>query len=202
MSPKKTEAKRRLMQVCVGSVAALAAVVAVAQTNGTAVLGEQSAFETIVDANGMIARPQDDYLRDWVLLGSWAVSEQTADDVINFHNTYTTRDVVDEFRETGKWKDGAVLLKELRNTRNDDYTTGRASSATDAFGWFVMIKDTQNRFPENGLWGEGWGWAFYSADAPDTLITTDYEAECLGCHVPVQDTDWVYSHAYPALRKN
>src|SRR5262249_40868778 len=65
--------------------------------------------------------------------------------------------------------------------------------------WFVMIKDAKGRFPGNPLWGDGWGWALFKSDAPDTQIATDFKKDCLGCHIPAQETDWAYVSGYPVL---
>ena len=94
------------------------------------------------------------------------------------------------------------LVKELRAAEAADYTTGKGiSHATDGLKqWFVMIKDTQGRFWQNRLWGDGWGWALYRPDNPAKNIATDYKTDCLGCHVPAEATDWVYTQAYPTLR--
>jgi hypothetical protein len=45
-------------------------------------------------------------------------------------------------------------------------TTGDAHWASGAKVWFILIKDDKNRFPDNPLWGDGWGWALFKADAP------------------------------------
>ena len=29
-----------------------------------------------------------------------------------------------------------------------------------------------------------------------------YNADCKGCHVPAQSTDWIYVEGYPVLKKN
>jgi hypothetical protein len=29
--------------------------------------------------------------------------------------------------------------------------------------------------------------------------STDYKKDCLGCHVPAKDKDWVYVNEYPTL---
>ena len=55
-------------------------------------------------------------------------------------------------------------------------TTGDARWATNkTIVWFVMIKDTKNRFPNNPLWGDGWGWALFKADAPDKQVATSLQ---------------------------
>lgn len=94
-------------------------------------------------------------------------------------------------------------MKELRPSHSGTYTTGENVSYAvgELKQWFVMIKDTQNRFPDNPLWGDGWGWALFKPDAPARNVATSYKADCLGCHVPAKATDWVYVEAYPTLTK-
>lgn len=58
-----------------------------------------------------------------------------------------------------------------------DYTTGKnISYATESVKqWFVMIKDTKNRFPKNKNWGDGWGWgwALFKTNSVDTNASND-----------------------------
>ncbi len=67
--------------------------------------------------------------------------------------------------------------------------------------WFVMVKDKTNRFPDNPIWGDGWGWALFEAKDPTKNTTTNYRISCIGCHIPVEETDWVYVQGYPELKK-
>jgi hypothetical protein len=157
-----------------------------------------SGFDIAVDADGAIRLPDVPFRTEWTLLGSWSVNGE--DGAQGMHIVYTQPGVAEAYRETGGFPDGAVLVKELRTASTEDLTTGRVSYATELEGWFVMVKDRTERFPDNPLWGDGWGWGFFAASAPDSLITTDYAAECLACHVPAQATDWIYTRAYPALR--
>jgi hypothetical protein len=30
-------------------------------------------------------------------------------------------------------------------------------------------------------------------------VSTNFRTDCLGCHVPAKDTDWIYTEAYPTL---
>ncbi len=107
-------------------------------------------------------------------------------------------------RNTGKFPDGAILVKELRASSAADYTTGKAvSHATDGLKqWFVMIKDTQGRFAGNTLWDDGWGWALYKPEDRSKNVATNYNTDCLCCHVPAKDNDWVYTAAYPTLSED
>ena len=78
-------------------------------------------------------------------------------------------------------------------------TTGHASFWDDDAGWFVMIKDTKDRFKDSGLWGDGWGWALFDASDRTKPTTKNYKAECIACHLPTRKTDWVHVWAYPPL---
>jgi hypothetical protein len=115
---------------------------------------------------------------------------------------YTEAASVEAFRKTGKFPDGATLVKVLRNNRMADYTTGKqVCHATDQVKqWFVMIKDSEGRFGGNSNWGDGWGWALFKTGDTGKNASSDYKKDCLGCHVPAKDKDWVYTEAYPVLR--
>ena len=62
-----------------------------------------------------------------------------------------------------------------------------------------MVKDQKRRFETSPIWGDGWGWALFDAKDPSTMVTKSYEQECRSCHVPAQQTDWVYVQGYPTL---
>ncbi len=178
----------------IGAAVLAAATLASAQDAAPVVSG----FDVAVDENGAIMLPDLPFRTDWTMLGSWSVNGE--DGAEGMHIVYTQPGVAEAYRATGAFPDGTVLVKELRSAGTEDLTTGRVSYATDLEGWFVMVKDSSDRYPDNPLWGDGWGWGFFAADAPGTLVTQDYAEECKSCHVPAQATDWVYVRAYPALR--
>lgn len=162
--------------------------------------GAEPAFSPYVDQTGAIRVPEN-YRTDWDFLGTWSIAgQQPEGGAAEFHGVYTQPGTIAAFRATGRFPDGAVLVKELLTTDSADLTTGRVSWARTIKGWFVMIKDRQGRFPDSGLWGDGWGWAYFSADDPVNTATKDYRAECTACHVPARDTDWVYTQGYPVLQ--
>lgn len=160
-------------------------------TSGAAV------FTAIVSDDGDIALPTG--FERWPHLGAWAV--RTPDgDIEGFHNVYVTSGAIEAWRETGAWPDQTVMVKEVRGADHGPHTTGDAHWANDEVAvWFVMVKDTQERFADNALWGDGWGWALYNGDSRTTQVATDYRADCLGCHTPVRELDWVHVYAYPTL---
>jgi len=155
-------------------------------------------FSPIVDEKGNISFPTD-FRISMVHLGSWFVPEGGAS---GFHDVYTEKSSAEAYRKTGKFPDGATLVKELRASKAGTYTTGaNVSYATaDLKQWFVMVKDTKGRFADNPIWGDGWGWALYKPDAKTVNVATDYKKDCLGCHIPAKDKDWIYTEAYPTLK--
>ena len=155
-------------------------------------------FKIAADQNGSIILPDQSFRTEWTLLGSWTVNGEAGAE--GMHIVYTQPGVAEAYRKSGTFPDGAVLVKELRGASTEDLTTGNVSYAGALQGWFVMVKDQTNRFPDNPLWGDGWGWGFFGADDPTKLVTKDYAEECIACHVPAQETDWIYVRAYPALK--
>ena len=144
----------------------------------------------LVDKSGNIRKPAD-YRDRYELLGTYMVLDPKGDQM---HVTYASPGTAAYYRKTGKFPDGCVMVKEIFSTDKAKLTTG------DAQVWFVQIKDEKNRYSNNPLWGDGWGWALFKADAPDKQVATDYKKDCLGCHVPAKSTDWTYIQGYPVLK--
>ena len=156
-------------------------------------------FSPYVDNEGKITLPKD-YKQKWLHLGSWAVARTKGVSVDEMHNVYTQPETITAFNKTGEFPDGAVLVKEVRQTKADRLTTGHSSWSTDMKIWFVMIKDRKERFAENNHWGDGWGWALFEAKDPTKNVSAGYDTSCLACHAPVEDSDWVYSYGYADLK--
>src|SRR5262245_33838751 len=155
----------------------------------------QSDHLDLVDARGNIRKPAD-YRNRYQALGVYTVLDPNGNEM---HYTYASPGTAGFYRKNKKFADGTVLVKEVLATNHARLTTGDAYWAEGTKVWFVMIKDEKGRFPGNPLWGDGWGWALFKSDAPDTQIATDFKKDCLGCHIPAQDTDWVYVQGYPVL---
>jgi hypothetical protein len=163
------------------------------------VIAAEESFSSYVDEQGNISFP-DGFRTSMVHLGSWYVPEGGAS---GFHDVYTEKESVEAYRKTGKFPDGATIVKELRASDAGTYTTGaNVSYATDGLKqWFVMIKDEKGRFTDNPIWGVGWGGALYKPDDSGINVASNYKTDCLGCHVPAKSNDWVYTEAYPTLSK-
>lgn len=159
---------------------------------------EVDAYSSFVSEGGDINFPAD-FPNGYVFIGSWAVNG--SDGVAEIHSVYTRPMDVSNFKETGKFLDGAVLVKEVSATLGATHTTGNAFWAHESKTWFLMIKDSEQRFPSNPLWGDGWGWAQFDPDTKKQ-ISTNYETDCQGCHIPARQSDWVYAYAYRVLGPN
>ena len=156
-------------------------------------------FSPFVDAKGGISRPTD-FRTSFVHLGSYAVLDEKSS-AHGLHDVYTERASAEHYRETGKFPDGATLVKEIRKLESGAMTTGAPVVwGSDPAVWFVMIKDAEARFAGKPLWGDGWGWGLFKADAPASNVATSYEADCKGCHVPAAQTDRVFVQGYPTLK--
>ena len=158
-------------------------------------------FSSVVDAKGNISLPKG-YRTKWVFLGVWSINGDSEEGgAKELHNVYTEQKTVTAYRKTGKWPDGAVLIKEVLKTKTGGMTTGRVSRAADTHVVFVMVKNAKGRFKGNPLWGKGWGWALFKAPNLAKQVATNFRSDCLGCHVPAKMDDWVYIRGYPLLRK-
>jgi Cytochrome P460 len=158
--------------------------------------GGHNGFD-LVDKAGSIRKLAD--VRDlYQLLGTYTVELDPKGE--EMHVTYASPGAAQYYRKSGKFADGTVLVKEVLGTDHAAMTTGDAHWASDTKVWFVMIKDDKNRYPNNPLWGDGWGWALFKANAPDKQVATNYKKDCLGCHLPAQSTEWVYVQGYPVLK--
>ena len=149
----------------------------------------------LVDKSGSIRKPND--VRDrYQALGTFMIHDPKENQM---HITYASPGTAEIYRKAGKFPDGTVLVKEVFGTDHAPMTTGDAHWASGTKVWFVMIKDEKGRYPNNPLWGDGWGWALFKSDSPDKQVATDYKKDCLGCHIPARGTDWVYVQGYPVL---
>jgi hypothetical protein len=163
---------------------------------GMAAMAEET-FSEFVNIDGDISLPQ--YIREnMVHLGSWFVPEGGAS---GFHDVYTEAESAKVFQETGIFPDGATVIKELRAADSGDYSTGTnvRHENTVIKQWFVMVKDSEGRFEDNPAWGDGWGWALFFPGVEAPSAVTDYRTDCLGCHIPAQENDWIFVEGYPSF---
>ncbi|WP_216850433.1 cytochrome P460 family protein [Acidisoma sp. L85] len=169
------------------------------QAARTAELGVNQS-DAVVDSSGYLKVPAD-YRKIYQYLGSWAIAASQGQGSDQLHNVYASPGTIDNYRATGRFPDGAVLVKEVFGTSTAPMTTGIVSHAQTLKGWFVMVKDSKNSRLGNKLWGDGWGWSWFGASNPSKTTTADYKVACQGCHIPAQASDWIYVAGYPVLKR-
>ena len=156
-------------------------------------------LEAVVDAEGNVHVPSS-YRAAYEFLGAWAIAADKGVGSSQIHNVYASPGSIAAYHKSSRFPDGTVLIKEVYETSTGTMTTGTVSHAEGLKGWFVMVKDDKNSHPDNPLWGDGWGWAWFDAGNPMKTTSTEYKTNCLTCHLPANATDWVYTPGYPTLK--
>lgn len=194
------------MRIVTPKKAAKAASVAFMMMVSIAAYGESAtrspytgATAAVVDRAGNM-QVSPNYRTTYQMLGTWVVASDKGAGAKELHVVYASPGAIASYRKTKRFPDGAVLVKEVFKAATKPMTTGTVSSADTLEGWFVMVKDDVGRFPQNKLWGEGWGWAWFDAANPKKTTSTDYKKDCQACHVPAKSSDWIYTNGYPPLR--
>jgi Cytochrome P460 len=199
-----TEIPIRLIATNLAAIALVAAMVPLGAANPSPPddppASKADNFSPYVTKDGGITRPTD-YRDTFEYLGSYAVATKPEKPIDEMHVVYARPEDVRAYRHDGRFPDGATLVKEVTKVGSDRLTTGQSHWATDIKLWFVMIKDAKGRFPDNDLWGEGWGWALFLEKEPAKNVATDYATDCKTCHIPARKDDWIYVRGYPALAK-
>lgn len=158
---------------------------------------QELAWPDTVTEKGSISIPEN-YRETFVFLGTWFLDIENSQSQLMQH-VYTNLEAVRMFKQYRQWPDGSVLVKEQLMAETTVVEFGKESWGSTISGIFVMVKDSEQRFPDNPLWGDGWGWSFFPADNLDRTISTDYKKDCLGCHEPARETDMIFIKGYPQL---
>jgi hypothetical protein len=189
----------RVFTLGILGIGAIIAIAALGSIQATAI-SSASQTEAAVDAEGNLHVPRD-YQTTYQPLGSWAVAADEGRGSKELHVVLASPGSIEAYRKDGRFPDGTVLVKEVFEAATKEMTTGTVSHAEKLKGWFVLVKDSNGRYPGNALWGDGWGWSWFDASNPTKTTSTDYRLNCKSCHVPARATDWIYVDGYPALKR-
>ncbi|QDT96505.1 cytochrome P460 family protein [Gimesia aquarii] len=146
---------------------------------------------------GALIRPKDH--REWVFIGA----PVTPNDMNNgkaafpeFHNVYIDPMSFAEYKKTGTFPNGTVILKELVSVGSKAMPSGNGYFQGNFVSLEAMVKDTK-RFEE-----EPGGWAFFRfGEAPHYNPTgARMKTEsCNSCHSGAEE-GYVFTDTYPVLR--
>lgn len=151
------------------------------------------------DRQGHLLRP--DGWRDWVYVGT----PLTPNDLNppeaafpEFHNVYIDPDSYAHYRETGTFREGTILVKELVSVGAKQASSGKGYFMGEFGGLEATVKSAQ-RFPQEP---GNWGYFTFSHAAPPYPATAALQptASCNTCHSQNAAYDWVFTQYYPVLR--
>ena len=181
---------------------AFAAVVALlaARSDGARVFesapeaGDAEAGAPQYDDKGALRRPEG--YQEWTFVGAslgLSYAEGAAPDGPGeFHHTYLRPASYSEFRRTGKFPEGTVLVLELHEAAQKVAPSRHGLFEGRRVAVEAAVKDSA-RFPE--------GWAYYSfGDGSQATATAFPRGACFECHRQHAARDNVFVQFYPVLR--
>lgn len=115
------------------------------------------------------------------------------------HNVYIDPESWAQWKKTGEFRDGTILIKELVSVGGKAAVGGSGYFQGEFIGLEATIKSKQE-FPD-----EPGNWAYFSFSTPEhktlTATATAFPAaSCNGCHAAAAADDFVFTQYYPVLR--
>jgi Cytochrome P460 len=210
--PRHLRANRFIWVRIVAGVLMLIAVAGFSRVRKPAASLEGQSSRAVFDADGRAHLP--DGYRRWANVGTrYKASGRNILDgkpivIPELMNTYVEPSALNHYKETGKWLDGAQIVKELSDVRvgKDCDTVTHICSSPIGPGIFqeryagvgMMVKDAK-RFPDApGNWGY-FGF-LQEKSGYETVAEIRPQDQCASCHVRLaSDTDYVISKAHLGL---
>ena len=155
-------------------------------------------YFTVTDGN--LARPTG--YREWVFVGTPLTPNDLNDGKAAFpehHNVYIDPGSWAHWKETGKFRDGTILMKELVSVGSKAAVSGNGYFQGEYIGLEATIKSAALFPDEPGNWG------YYSFSTPDKKSLAETAkafptAACNACHAESAADDFVFTQYYPVLR--
>lgn len=158
-----------------------------------------SAKEFFTIKNGELERPSG--FREWIYVGAPVTPNDMNDGKANFpefHSVYIDPESWEHWKETGKFRDGTIIIKEMASVGSKAATSGKGYFMGKFMGLEATIK-SKKEFPD-----EPGNWAYFSFSTEDHKSlkkTAKAEAaeSCNACHDAAAADDWVFTQYYPVL---
>lgn len=138
--------------------------------------------------------------RKWTYVGEVVTPNDMNDGEASFpefHSVYIDPASFAAYEQTGKFPDGAVVVKELSSVGAKHASSGNGYFQGEFTGLEAAIKDSKRFKDEPG------NWAYFSFGHKYPLkaeASKNAAAACNQCHQDNANTDWVFSQYYPVLR--
>lgn len=151
-------------------------------------------------ADGKLIRFPAEVYREWIFVGTPVTpNDLNGGDASfpEFHNVYINPSAWREWKKTGKYPDGTVLIKELTTVGAKQAPSGNGYFEGEFRGLEHAVKDSK-RFPAEA---KGWGYFTFGHKYP---LAKEAElkpvSSCGHCHVATAADDMVFTQYYPVLR--
>lgn len=149
-------------------------------------------------AEGKLKQPVG--YREWVYIGTPLTPNDLNDGEAafpEFHAVYIDAQSFADYKKTGQFRDGTILVKELSSVGAKQATSGKGYFMGEFTGLEVSIKDSKRFKDEPG------NWAYFSFGHHYPLkpeVAKNTAAACNKCHQNSAEQDYVFTQFYPVLR--
>ena len=153
-----------------------------------------------MNSNGELLRPVG--YREWVYVGA----PVTPNDMNKgkapfpeFHAVYVDPVSWAHWKQTGEFREGTILVKELLSVGTKEAASGKGYFMGEFIGLEATVKSAKLFPKEPGNWG------YFSFTNPDQksfkpAARLQPVEKCNECHDSHADKDWVFIQYYPVLR--
>jgi len=153
-----------------------------------------------VDASGKLVRPTG--YREWVFAGTPVTPNDMNNGKAAFpevHSVYIHPNAWNQWKRTGHFPDGTILVKELISVGSKQAASGAGYFMGEFIGLEAAVKSAKDFPDEPGNWG------YFSFSSPDhrTLLPSaapQATETCNSCHQTAAKDDWVFTQHYPVMR--
>lgn len=148
---------------------------------------------------GELLQPEN--YREWVFVGTPVTPNDMNDGKAafpEFHNVYIDPTSWAEYKKTGKFPEGTILVKELVSVGSKLASSGAGYFQGEFIGLEATVKSAAKHPKEPGNWG------YYSftvpAKSPAKTAAIMPTVSCNACHQASAKEDYVFTQYYPVLR--
>lgn len=151
-------------------------------------------------ADGNLIAFGPDVYREWIFVGTPITPNDLNDGEAafpEFHNVYINPSAWREWKKSGTFPEGTVMVKELTSVGAKKATSGNGYFEGEFTGLEMSVKDSK-RFPAEA---KGWGYFSFGHKYPlKTQASPNRFTSCAQCHAANAASDMVFSQYYPPLR--
>ncbi len=160
--------------------------------------GEHDGHKTYAHFNkdGELLTPKN--YREWIFIGSPVTPKDMNDGnpaFPEFHNVYIDPVSWAHWKQTGKFRDGTIIVKELVSVGTKEAPSGKGYFQGEYLGIAATVKDSK-RFADRPN-----NWAYFGYESYESKSAAPQTDEsCNTCHKENAAEDNVFTQYYPVLR--